>query len=176
MIVEQTGQISNQFRKDLRKINLLGAYGATEIKTPNINRLAQEGVRFTNGYSASATCTPGRYALLTGVYPWRNKNAKILPGTAPLIIDTAQMTLPRMLKEKGYHTGIVGKWHGAPTDTADYPYWQLHAHFYPPLLRSATVKKFMVGYEMLSEVQRNITPEQAVQRLKELSEVHYKNN
>ena len=66
-------------------------------------------------------------------------------------------------------------WHGAPSDTADYPHWQLHAHFYPPLLRSATVKKFMVGYELLSEVQRDITPEQAGQRLKKLSEVHYKN-
>lgn len=65
-------------------------------------------------------------------------------------------------------------WHGAPTDNGDYPYWQLHAHFYPPLLRSATVKKFMVGYEMLAEAQRDITPEQAAQRLRGLSEVHYK--
>jgi UDPglucose--hexose-1-phosphate uridylyltransferase len=64
-------------------------------------------------------------------------------------------------------------WHGAPTDGGDYPYWQLHAHFYPPLLRSATVKKFMVGYEMLGEPQRDLTPEQAAQRLKALSEVHY---
>ena len=87
------------------------ANGATEIKTLNIDALANEGVRFTNGYASSATCTPSRYALLTGVYPWRNKRAKILPGTAPLIIDTAQMTIPKMLKEKGYHTGIVGKWH-----------------------------------------------------------------
>ena len=89
----------------------IGANGATEIKTPNIDALASKGVRFTNGYASSATCTPSRYALLTGVYPWRNKQAKILPGTAPLIIDTAQMTIPRMLKSKGYHTGIVGKWH-----------------------------------------------------------------
>ena len=89
----------------------IGANGATEIKTPNIDALASNGVRFTNGYASSATCTPSRYALLTGVYPWRNKQAKILPGTAPLIIDTAQMTIPRMLKSKGYHTGIVGKWH-----------------------------------------------------------------
>lgn len=57
-------------------------------------------------------------------------------------------------------------WHGAPTDAGDYRYWQLHAHFYPPLLRSATVKKFMVGYEMLAEAQRDITPEQAAERLK----------
>jgi len=68
-------------------------------------------VRFTNGYATSATCTPSRYALLTGMYPWRKKDTKILPGTAPLIIDTTQITLPKLLKEKGYHTGIVGKWH-----------------------------------------------------------------
>ncbi len=57
-------------------------------------------------------------------------------------------------------------WHGAPTDRQDHPHWTLHAHFYPPLLRSATVKKFMVGYEMLAEAQRDITPEQAAKRLK----------
>lgn len=65
-------------------------------------------------------------------------------------------------------------WHGAPTDGGDYPYWQLHAHFYPPLLRSATVKKFMVGYELLANPQRDITPEQAAARLRELSETHYR--
>ena len=74
----------------------VGAYGATEIETPNIDRLAEGGVRFTNGYASSATCSPSRYALLTGSYPWRNENAKILSGTAPLLIDTAQMTLPNM--------------------------------------------------------------------------------
>jgi arylsulfatase A-like enzyme len=89
----------------------VGAYGATELKTPNIDNLANNGVRFTNGYASSATCTPSRYALLTGIYPWKNESAKILPGTAPLIIDTAQMTIPKMLKTKGYQTGIVGKWH-----------------------------------------------------------------
>jgi arylsulfatase A-like enzyme len=89
----------------------LGAYGATQLKTPNMDRLANGGVRFTNGYATSSTCTPSRYALLTGVYPWRNTDAKILPGTAPLIIDTAQATLPKMLKANGYHTGVVGKWH-----------------------------------------------------------------
>jgi arylsulfatase A-like enzyme len=89
----------------------LGAYGATELKTPNLDKLANGGMRFTNGHAASATCTPSRYALLTGIYPWRNKRAKILPGTAPLIIDTAQITIPKMLQAQGYHTGIVGKWH-----------------------------------------------------------------
>ena len=59
-------------------------------------------------------------------------------------------------------------WHGAPFDGAEHPEWQLHAHFYPPLLRSATIKKFMVGYEMLAEAQRDITPEQAAARLCEV--------
>lgn len=89
----------------------LSAYGATELQTPNMDRLANEGMKFTNAYASSATCTPSRYALLTGVYPWRNENAKILPGTAPLLIDVDQMTIPKMLKTKGYHTSIVGKWH-----------------------------------------------------------------
>ena len=89
----------------------LGSYGATELKTPNLDKLANGGMRFTNGYSSSATCTPSRYALLTGIYPWRNKSAKILPGTAPLIIDTTQATIPKMLKKQGYHTAIIGKWH-----------------------------------------------------------------
>jgi UDPglucose--hexose-1-phosphate uridylyltransferase len=70
-------------------------------------------------------------------------------------------------------------WHGAPTGgdanvADDYTHWQLHAHFYPPLLRSATVRKFLVGFELLAEVQRDITPEQAAERLRGLSEVHYK--
>jgi UDPglucose--hexose-1-phosphate uridylyltransferase len=64
-------------------------------------------------------------------------------------------------------------WHGAPHGAGDGSHWQLHAHFYPPLLRSATVKKFMVGYEMLAEPQRDITPEAAAERLQSVSEVHY---
>jgi len=64
-------------------------------------------------------------------------------------------------------------WHGAPTDEGGYSHWQLHAHFYPPLLRSATVKKFMVGYEMLAEAQRDLTPEQAAQRLRGQPDTHY---
>ena len=99
----------------------LSCYGATRLKTPNIDKLANGGVRFTNSYATSATCTPSRYALLTGQYPWRNSDAKILPGSAPLIIDTAQMTIPKMLKEKGYHTGVVGKWHlGLGTGIVDW--------------------------------------------------------
>ncbi|WP_297093834.1 arylsulfatase [uncultured Draconibacterium sp.] len=113
---EQTSTYSTQPNIVIIYLDDLGygdvsAYGATEIQTPNIDRLASEGVMFTDGHASSATCTPSRYALLTGVYPWRNKDAKILPGTAPLIIDTAQITIPKMLKEQGYYTGVVGKWH-----------------------------------------------------------------
>lgn len=102
----------------------VSAYGATEISTPNIDALANGGVRFTNGHASSATCTPSRYALLTGEYPWKNKQARILPGTAPLIIDTARVTLPKMLHSQGYQTGIVGKWHlGLGTGMVD---WNSH--------------------------------------------------
>jgi UDPglucose--hexose-1-phosphate uridylyltransferase len=65
-------------------------------------------------------------------------------------------------------------WHGAPFDGTPSDHWQLHAHFYPPLLRSATVRKFMVGYEMLAEAQRDLTPEQAARRLRELPARHYR--
>ena len=99
----------------------LSCYGATAINTPNIDMLAKGGVRFTNGYASSATCTPSRYALLTGVYPWRNKDAKILPGSAPLLIGTEQQTLPKMLKQTGYKTAVVGKWHlGLGTGIVDW--------------------------------------------------------
>ena len=89
----------------------LSCYGATEIHTPNIDALAAGGIRFTDAHASSATCTPSRYALLSGQYPWRNKNAKVLSGSAPLLIDTGIHTLPKMLKENGYYTGIIGKWH-----------------------------------------------------------------
>jgi UDPglucose--hexose-1-phosphate uridylyltransferase len=64
-------------------------------------------------------------------------------------------------------------WHGAPYAPGDQRPWQLHAHFYPPLLRSASVRKFMVGFEMLAEAQRDLTAEQAAARLREQSDVHY---
>ena len=64
-------------------------------------------------------------------------------------------------------------WHGAPFEEGDISHWQLHAHFYPPLLRSASVRKFMVGYELLAEAQRDLSPEEAAARLRELSTIHY---
>lgn len=88
-----------------------GCYGATKIPTPNIDRLGREGLRFTDFHATSATCTPSRYSLLTGQYPWRKAGTGILPGDAPLIIDTNRATLASLLKQAGYRTGAVGKWH-----------------------------------------------------------------
>lgn len=88
----------------------VGCYGARGVATPHIDALAQQGIRFTDAHCGAATCTPSRYSLLTGRYAFRNK-AAILPGDAPLLIDTAHQTLPHMLRQAGYTTAVVGKWH-----------------------------------------------------------------
>lgn len=89
----------------------LSCYGAKAGLTPNLDRLARSGVRFTDAHSSSATCTPSRYSMLTGEYAWRKPGTGVLPGDARLIIDPARPTLPRMLQNAGYRTGVVGKWH-----------------------------------------------------------------
>ncbi|RPJ78115.1 MAG: arylsulfatase [Acidobacteria bacterium] len=89
----------------------VSCYGATKVTTPNIDRLAREGVRFTNAHSASATCTPSRYALLTGEYAWRRKGTSVLPGDAGLIIEPGRTTLASVLKGAGYETAAISKWH-----------------------------------------------------------------
>jgi arylsulfatase A-like enzyme len=89
----------------------LGCYGATKIKTPNMDRLAKRGIRFTNGHATSASCTPSRYALMTGQYPWRKTGTGILPGDAALIIPTDKMSLASLFKQASYQTALVGKWH-----------------------------------------------------------------
>ena len=89
----------------------VGCYGATHIETPNLDRLASEGLMFHDGYATAATCTPSRYSLLTGSYSWRNEQARILPGDAPLIISSDTATIPSVLKQAGYTTAVIGKWH-----------------------------------------------------------------
>ena len=86
-------------------------YGGVGADTANIDALAAEGVRFTSAYCSAATCTPSRYSLLTGEYAFRNKSAKILPGNAPLIIDPNRPTIASFLRDHGYATALVGKWH-----------------------------------------------------------------
>jgi arylsulfatase A-like enzyme len=91
----------------------LGRYGSTLIKTPSIDLLAKSGQVFTDAYAPAATCTPSRYSLLTGDYPWRQKEKQnsILDGDAPLAIEPGRFTLVTLFKKAGYQTGIVGKWH-----------------------------------------------------------------
>lgn len=89
----------------------LSCYGAKQIQTPGMDRLAREGLRFTDAHCTAATSTPSRYSLLTGMYPWTNPDAKILPGNAALIIDSKRVTLPKVMKQAGYVTGTIGKWH-----------------------------------------------------------------
>jgi len=88
----------------------LSCYGATRVKTPEVDKLAATGLLFTDGHCSASTCTPSRFAILTGSYAFRN-NAAILPGDAPLIINPKQQTLPAMLHKSGYVTAAIGKWH-----------------------------------------------------------------
>lgn len=88
----------------------VGVYGSTLIPTPNIDRLAAAGLRFTDGHCSAATCTPSRFSLLTGVHGFRH-GVRVLAPNAPLTIPTDWLTLPKILKRAGYDTAIVGKWH-----------------------------------------------------------------
>jgi len=89
----------------------LSCYGATSVRTPNVDRLAKEGIRFTNAYACASTCTPSRFSLLTGMYPWRQPNTAVARGDAPSIIPSSQYTVAKMLRNAGYSTAAVGKWH-----------------------------------------------------------------
>lgn len=89
----------------------LSSYDYGAIPTPNIDQLAENGVLFTDAHATSATCTPSRFGLLTGVYPWRRKGTQIAPGDAAMIIPPDQFTMADLFKSAGYATAVVGKWH-----------------------------------------------------------------
>jgi arylsulfatase A-like enzyme len=89
----------------------ISANGQGKVRTPAIDALAAQGARMTSGYAPASTCTPSRYALMTGEYPWRHTGTSILPGDAALIISPSRNALPRIFKNAGYATGAVGKWH-----------------------------------------------------------------
>lgn len=89
----------------------LECYGARNVSTPNVNRLAENGIRFTNGYASASTSTPSRYSLLTGEYAWRRNDTGIARGDAGMIIRPYQYTMADMFKSAGYATAAFGKWH-----------------------------------------------------------------
>lgn len=97
----------------------LNCYGSCDVETPNLNKLCKQGLKFNNAYAASAVCTPSRYSILTGRYPFRNNRAHILPGDAQCIIETDTSTIANMFQRAGYHTGIVGKWHLGLSDGSE---------------------------------------------------------
>lgn len=101
----------------------LECYGATRVQTPNVNKIASEGIRFTNAHATAATSTPSRYSMLTGEYAWRKKGTDVAAGNAGMIIRPEQYTMADMLKQAGYTTGAIGKWHlglGDRTGTQDW--------------------------------------------------------
>ncbi len=89
----------------------VSSYGATKISTPNIDRFARQGLLFTNAHCTSSTSTPSRYSLLTGEYAWRKKGTGVAPGDAAAIIQPGRTTIASVMKNAGYTTGVVGKWH-----------------------------------------------------------------
>lgn len=89
----------------------LSCYGAKDVKTPNVDRLAKNGIRFLNSHAAAATSTPSRYALLTGQYAWRRPDTGVASGNAKMIIRPEQYTMADMFRNAGYTTAAIGKWH-----------------------------------------------------------------
>ena len=89
----------------------VSCYGAKRVKTPNIDKLASEGIRFTSGYCSASTCTPTRYSFLTGEYAFRKKGTGIAPPNSPAVIPAGTVTVATLMRNAGYKTAVIGKWH-----------------------------------------------------------------
>ncbi|MGF7037574.1 sulfatase family protein [Mucilaginibacter lappiensis] len=101
----------------------ISCYNAKNVHTPNIDRIASNGLLFTNAHATSATCTPSRYSLLTGQYAWRKKGTGIAPGDAALLINPNRPNLASVFKQAGYETGVIGKWHLGLGEQGTGPNW-----------------------------------------------------
>jgi len=101
----------------------LECYDGTQVKTPNINRLAKNGIRFTNAHATASTSTPSRYSMLTGEYAWRRPGTDIAAGNAGMIIRPERYTIADMFKNAGYATAAIGKWHLGLGDKAGEQDW-----------------------------------------------------
>jgi len=132
----------------------LSCYGGEgRIPTPHCDRLAEEGIRFTQAYTAASVCTPARYGLLTGRHPWRTWLKKGVVGNTPALIDPDRYTLGDLFKDAGYRTALIGKWHLGFGDRGqrdldwnaeipkgprelgfDYFFGMPVSHFYPPFV------------------------------------------
>ena len=148
--------------------DLLGDYLAREIESP-----------------ARVICENDGWVALVPFWAYWPFETMLIPrrrvSDLPSLTRDEREALADILKRLNarydnlFHTSFPYSmgWHGQPVDGGEYPFWRLHAVYYPPLLRSATIRKFGVGYEMTAEPQRDITPEQAADRLREMSERHY---
>lgn len=101
----------------------LECYGANRVQTPNVNRLAEQGIRFTNAHATASTSTPSRYSMLTGEYAWRRPGTDIAAGNAGMIIRPERYTIADMFKNAGYATAALGKWHLGLGDKAGEQDW-----------------------------------------------------
>lgn len=125
------------FADDLAYGDLSVFNPGSKIRTVNLDRLAERGLRFTDSHATSALCTPSRYGLLTGRYNWRTKlKSFVLPGDAEALIEPDRKTIAHLLKGQGYHTAAVGKWHlglnWSLLDYKDYDAFQVHPDSLPP--------------------------------------------
>ncbi|MFA5292993.1 MAG: arylsulfatase [Phycisphaerae bacterium] len=112
--------------------NDVGCYGQGRIKTPNIDKLARQGMRFTNAHAPTSICTPSRFALLTGKYCWRTSLKKGVIGHKPLLIEPGSITLPSIFKQCGYQTACIGKWHLGMRDKSTGKF-DPDTHYVPPI-------------------------------------------